>query len=85
MDAVQINDRVQRLQWPALPRLGFVHRGIGDRRDQAGRDLSAVHLLQMPLYLPNGYATGVQGQDFVVKARPACQTAVWQSQLWQWV
>jgi hypothetical protein len=41
--------------------------------------------LQMPLYLPNGYATGVQGQDFVVKARPACQTAVWQSQLWQWV
>ena len=71
MDAVQINDRVQHLQWPALPGLGLVHHSIGDRGNQAGRDLCAVHLLQVPLNLPNRHTPGVQGQDLVVKASPA--------------
>ena len=31
VDAVQINDRVQRIQWTRLPGLGLVHDGIRNR------------------------------------------------------
>ena len=71
MDAVQVDDRVDRIQRPGLPRLDLVDDRIGHGRDQAGRDLRAVHLLQVRLDLAHRHAAGVQRQDLVVEAGPA--------------
>lgn len=71
MDAVQVHDWIDRLQRPSLPRLDLISHCIGHRRNQAGRDLGAVHLLQMALNLTYRHATGVQRDDFVVEPCPA--------------
>ena len=38
---------------------------------QAGRDIGAVHLLQVSLNLARRHATGVQRDDFVIEPSPA--------------
>ena len=71
MDAVEVNDGVDRLQGSGLPGFDFIGHRIGYRGNQAGRDLGAIHLLQVGLNLAHRHASGVQRDDFVVEAGPA--------------
>lgn len=56
LDAIQVNDGVQRLHWARLLCFGSVHYRIGNRRDHAGRDFCTVHPLEVRdfcrVYLP---------------------------------
>src|SRR6185369_17853919 len=51
LQRIQIHDRVQRFQWPALPPFDFFHHRVGYIRDQRGAYFHSVHLLQMTLNL----------------------------------
>jgi hypothetical protein len=71
VNAVQVHNRVQRIQRAGLPGLDFIHHGIGDRRDQCGRYFSAVHFFKVTLDFPHRHAARIQRQDLVVEAGPA--------------
>ena len=60
MNAVKIDDRVQRIQRARLLVLHFVHDGIGDRGDQCRRDFGAVHFFPVALNFPHRHASGVE-------------------------
>jgi len=80
VDAIQVDDRIHRVEQPGLPCLDLIDHRIGDRGNQAGRDLRPVHFFQMRLDLAHGHATRIQRQDLVVEAGPA--GLVLGNQLW---
>lgn len=63
MDAVQVQDGIDRLKRPGLPSLDLINYCIVHRRNQVGRYLGAVHLLHMALNFTNLHATGIQRDD----------------------
>jgi hypothetical protein len=71
VDAVQVDDWIHRIERPGLPGLDPIDHSIGDRGNQAGRDLRPVHLLQMRLDLAHRHAARIQRQNLVVEADPA--------------
>ncbi|MNE31938.1 hypothetical protein D3C80_1255290 [compost metagenome] len=71
VNAVQIEDRVQRVQRSGLPQLDLVTHRVGNGRDQAGRDLCAVHFLQVRLDFSDTQTARVERNDLVIEACPA--------------
>ena len=59
------------LQRACLPGRHLAHHLIGDAADEVGRNVHRVHLKQESLNLAHRHATGVHGDDFVVKAAEA--------------
>lgn len=45
--------------------------GIGDRGNEVLRDLGAIHLFKMGLYIANRHSSRVELQNLVVKTAPA--------------
>ena len=70
-DGVHVYDGVDGVERAALPDLNLVRDGIGDTGNQAGRDINAVDLFQVPLDLAGGHPPGIEGDDLVVKAGEA--------------
>lgn len=70
MDAVQVDDGLDGIQRTGLPDFGLLRYRVCDGGNQAGRYLGGVHLLQIALDLTHRHATGIQGDDFVIKASP---------------
>lgn len=56
MDAVEIDDGVNRIQQPGLLSFHFIAYGIGNSRNQARPQLGTIHLFQMRLDLPHRHA-----------------------------
>src|SRR6266545_1113908 len=68
LERVQIDNRVQLLERPALPGADVVLDRGGHLADQPVRDVDAVQLAQMPLDLPGRHPARVQGEDLLVEA-----------------
>src|SRR6266545_4543146 len=68
LERVQIDNRVQLLERPALPGAHVVLDRGGHLADQPVRDVDAVQLAQMPLDLAGRHPAGVQGEDLLVEA-----------------
>jgi hypothetical protein len=66
---VQVDDRVQRLERSALPRLHVFEHRVRHRRDQARRHLDLIDLLQVPLDLARRHPPRVQRDHLLVEAR----------------
>ncbi len=64
---VEEHHRVHRLQRPVLPGDRLRHDLVGNRADEVGRDLGAVALGQERLDLAHAHASGVHGDDPVIK------------------
>jgi len=71
VDAVEVNDGVDRVERTGLPGFDLLDHRVGDGRDQAGRDFHAVDFFQMALDLAHRHATGIQRENLLVEARPA--------------
>ncbi|KAF5041754.1 hypothetical protein DSECCO2_519690 [anaerobic digester metagenome] len=71
MDAVQIDDWVQGFQRAGLPSLDVLDDRVGNRGNKRRRNLRPVHVHQMGLNLAYGHASGIEGKDLVIEARPA--------------
>src|SRR5439155_22147171 len=68
---VEVDDRVERLQGPVLPRLDVVEDRVGDLGDQLRADLGAVDLGQVALDLADRQPARVERDDLLVEADPA--------------
>ena len=68
---VEVDDRVDALQRPVLPRLRVLEHRVGDLRDQIRRDLGAVDLRQVSLDLADRQPAGVEADHPVVEPDPA--------------
>jgi len=64
---VEVDDRVDALQRPVLPRLGVGEDRVGDLGDQVRGDLGAVDLGQVPLDLADRQTAGIQADHAIVK------------------
>src|SRR5216683_7434670 len=62
---------IDRIERPRLPGTDLVDHRLGHVRDQRGRHLHLIDILQVALDLPCRHAARVQGQDLVVEAMPA--------------
>jgi hypothetical protein len=69
--AVEVDDRVDGLQRPGLPRLGVLEHAVGDLGDQVRRDFGTVDLGQMALDLADRQAARVERDHLLVEADPA--------------
>ena len=58
------------IQRTGLPDFDLLRYRVRDGGNQAGRYLGGVHLLQMALDLTHRHASGIQGDNFVIKASP---------------
>ena len=67
---VEVNDRVDALQRPVLPRLRVAEHRVGDLRDQIRRDLGAVDLREVSLDLADRQTAGVQADHAIVEPDP---------------
>src|SRR6266542_2829423 len=68
LERVQIDNRVQLLERPALPGADVVLDRGGHLADQPVRDVDAVQLAQVPLDLAGRQPAGVEGEDLLVEA-----------------
>src|SRR6266545_3292047 len=68
LERVQIDNRVQLLERPALPGADVVLDRGGHLADQPVRDVDSVQLAQMPLDLPGRHPARVQREDLLVEA-----------------
>jgi hypothetical protein len=68
---IEEHQRIDRLQRPRLPGRHFIKHRIGDRRDQVGRHVDAVKLLDMPDDLARAHPTRIHRHDLLVEARKA--------------
>src|SRR5882757_9271774 len=69
VDTVEIQNRIQRVQWARLPGLHFLAHRVGDRGDETRGYLGAIHLGEMPLDFPYGHAAGIERHD--LSSKPA--------------
>ena len=67
---IQEQDRVDLIHKPRLPGHHLVGYGVGDPRDQFGRDGHPVDIFDMALDIPGAHAPGVHGDDLVIEVRP---------------
>ena len=67
---VEVDDRVDALQRPVLPRLRVGEHRVGDLRDQIRRDLGAVDLREVPLDLADRQTAGVEADHTIVEPDP---------------
>ena len=67
---IQEQDRIDRVQGPRLPGQGLVGYGVGDPRDQFGRDGHPVEIFDMALDISGAHAPCVHGDDLVVEVGP---------------
>ena len=70
VNAVEIQNRIERIEGPDLPDFHILAHGVGDSRYQAWRHLGPIDLLQVALNLPDRQAARVQRDDLVVEAGP---------------
>lgn len=68
-DTVQINDGIERIEWPGLPLGDLLDHGVGDLGDQVRGDIGIVHLLEAGGDLPGSHALGIQAMDLVIHGR----------------
>lgn len=67
---VQEQDRIDRVQRTGLPGRNFVGYGVGDSRDQFGRDGHPVEVFHVALDIARAHAPCVHGDDLVVEVGP---------------
>ncbi len=67
---VEVDDRVDALKRPVLPRLGVGQHRVGDLGDEIRRDLGAVDLGEVPLDLADRHPTGIEADHPVIKPDP---------------
>jgi hypothetical protein len=65
---VKEHQRIGRIKRPLLPCRHLVKHRIGHRADQVGRHLHALELAQTPANLARAHASGMHGDDLVIKA-----------------
>src|SRR6201999_3787352 len=70
-ERVDVDDRVDAIERPRLPGARFVEHGVRDARDEVGRYLGAIELVEMPLDVADAHAAGVQSEHLVVEALEA--------------
>lgn len=68
-NAVQVNDRVNRIQWSRLPFDHLLDDGIRDLGNQRGRYIGTVHFFEGAHDLASRHALRVQEQNLVVHRR----------------
>lgn len=66
-DGVEEDQRIERVEWPVLPFAHFLQHRIGHGRDQVGRHVDAVELLQVAADLAHRHATRIHGDDLLVE------------------
>ena len=59
-DGIHIDNRIHGIQKPILPDLDLVIYGIGNSRDQGGRNLNTIDFLQVSLDLSGGHSPGIE-------------------------
>ena len=67
-EGVQEDDRVDGIERPVLPCLDLVEDAVGHPRDQVGRNLDRVHLLQLGLDVADAHAARVHRDDLLIEA-----------------
>jgi len=67
-NAVEINNRIDRIEWSALPCPDVIEHGIGNTTDKSFRDFDFIEFQQHGLHIPDTYASGIHGQDFLIKS-----------------
>ena len=70
--AVEIRDRIHRLQWPGAPCSDVLEHGVGDPRHGVAADLDAVELADVLGDVADGHPAGIEPEDPVVQARQPC-------------
>ena len=78
-DAIEVDDRPNRIQRPRPPGGHFGVQVVGDFGDQRGRNFHAVQLSHDLLDVASRHPLGVKGEDLLVEARHA--TLVFADQL----
>ncbi len=68
---IEEHQRIDRLQRPRLPGRYFVQHRVGDGRDQVGRHVDPVNILDMPHDLTRAHPTRIHRHDLLVEAREA--------------
>lgn len=71
-EGIEEDDRIDRLERPGLPSGNLVQNGVGDSRDQVGRDVDAVKIMEMTDDLPVAHAPGVHRDRSPGKQSRAC-------------
>jgi hypothetical protein len=71
MDRVQVQDRVDRIERPALPGAHVVQHCVGHVRDQRRRHLDLIQIHEVPLDLARRQPARVKRDHLVVEARQA--------------
>lgn len=64
---IEEDQRIERVERPVLPLGHFLQDGVGDGRDQIGRHVNAVELLQMATDLAHPHAARIHGDDLLVE------------------
>src|SRR4029077_1716702 len=66
---IQVDDRVDGLQRPALPSPHLFYHRVGHLADQRRAHFHAVHLFQMTLDIPRCHPTRIHGQNLLIETR----------------
>ena len=77
-DGVEEHQRIAEIERPVLPFRHLVQHRVGDRRDQVGRDVDAVELLEMAADLANRHAARIHRDDLLVEVRET-GAGIWRS------
>ena len=65
--AVEVRDRIDRLQRPRAPRGDVLQDGVGDAADRVALDLDAAEIAEVLLDVADAHAAGVEPEDPVIK------------------
>lgn len=68
-ERIEVQDRVDLLKRPGLPRLGVLQHGGGDTTDGLAADPGAIELSDVGLDLADAHPAGVQGDDLLIQPR----------------
>ena len=66
---VQINDRVRRIQRAPLPGYDLFQHAISEFGNEASRDDSIIHFLELIHDFPCAQALDIRGQNLIVNLR----------------
>jgi hypothetical protein len=70
-DGVEEHQRIADIERPVLPFRHLVQHRVGHRRDQIGRNVDAVQLLEVAADLAHRHAARVHRDDLLVEVRKA--------------
>jgi hypothetical protein len=68
-NGVEKYDRIAGVERPVLPFRDLFKHGVGDRRDEVGRHVDPVHLVEMAADLAHAHPARVHRNDVVVEIR----------------